>query len=113
MIQLKEALRLMEQLDEHGKPCRFDLVVWEFSEKRGTGGEEITYKNVSLNDVKPSAESKVKAEFRRRKPIYDEGKPKNPHHFENQTRNIRLANYQVRKIHIRFIKSFNQFQIIY
>lgn len=104
----------MEQTDKKGYPTRFDLVVWSFSETRGLGGEELTYTNVCLNDVKSKAESKVKEAFRREKPvIITDSSPKNPNHWDNKTRNIRLQNGQIRKIHIHFIKSFNQAQILY
>ena len=38
---------------------------------------------------------------------------KNPHHFQNKTRNIRLPNGERRKIHIRFIIEFNGQKVIY
>ncbi len=104
----------MEQTDKKGYPARFDLVVWSFSETRGLGGEELCYTNVCLNDVKSKAEPKVQAAFRREKPvIITDASAKNPNHWDNKTRNIRLQNGQIRKIHIRFIKSFNQAQILY
>lgn len=104
----------MEQTDAKGYPVRFSLVVWSYSETRGIGGEELHYSNVCLNDVKSKAEPTIKEEFRRHKPvIVTDATPKNPNHWDNGTRNIRLENGQIRKIHIRFIKSFNQMQIIY
>lgn len=104
----------MEQTDAKGYPVRFDLVCWAYSEVRGTGGEELHYTNVCLNDVKSKAEPTLKEEFRRQKPvIVTNSSPKNPNHWDNQTRNIRLANGQIRKIHIKFIKSFNNLQIVY
>ena len=113
-IQLKDALNQMQQLDAKGYPCRFNLVVWNFSETRETGGDEVIYKDICLNDVHAKIESKVKAQFQRQKPVVASPlTPKNPHHFENSTRNVRLPNNQIRKIHIRFIKSFNGKQILY
>lgn len=32
---------------------------------------------------------------------------KNPHHYENSTRNIVLQNGELRKVHIRLIRRFN------
>lgn len=113
-IQLSDALREMEKLDEKGYPTRFSITCWTYSESRATGGEEVTYKNVCLNDVRADVPSNIKEEYRRDKPIsVAASSPRNPHHWENKTRNLRLENNQIRKIHIRFIKSFNGKQIIY
>jgi hypothetical protein len=113
-IQLSDALSEMEKLDDKGFPVRFSIVCWTYSESRGTGGEEVSYKNVCLNDVRADVPNPVKEEFRREKPIsVAKSSPRNPHHFANKTRNLRLENNQIRKIHIRFIKSFNGKQIIY
>ena len=97
-----------------GKPPRFDIVIWTFDHKRRTGGEEISFKNVCLNDIKPDKKYELVAKENLREST--EAKQvliKNPNHRANKTRNLRLPNGQVRKFHIRFIKSFNGQQIIY
>jgi hypothetical protein len=38
---------------------------------------------------------------------------KNPNHWVNATRNIRLPNGQKRKVHIRLIIEFNHQKVVY
>ena len=37
---------------------------------------------------------------------------RNPKHFENSTRNIKLPNGSIRKIHIRLVRVFNNKKVI-
>ena len=110
-IQLKDALAIMESTVE-GRPMQFDLTVISFDDKRKTGGELMEFKKVSLNDVKFDYKQTVPEQFRREQPVRI-SLSKNPKHRENKTKNLRLANGQIRKIHIRFITQFNSMQVIY
>ncbi len=95
-----------------GMPCRFSVTAISYDEQRGTGGEILEYKNVCLNDAKINFKHVVPVEYRREQPIRIT-QNRNPHHRENKTKNVRLANGQIRKIHLRFITHFNGVNVIY
>lgn len=96
-----------------GMPLRFDLRCISYDDKRGIGGEELEFKNVTLTDVKLAPKvGNVPDEFKRQQPAMI-SLNRNPQHRENKTKNLRLANGQIRKIHIRFITHFNGQKILY
>jgi hypothetical protein len=110
-ILLRDALKEMETAVD-GMPCRFSVTAISYDEQRGTGGEILEYKNVCLNDAKINFKHVVPVEYRREQPIRIT-QNRNPHHRENKTKNVRLANGQIRKIHLRFITHFNGVNVIY
>lgn len=96
----------------NGKPCRFSLRVISYDESRGTGGEILDFNDVCLNDAKITIKHTVPLEHRRlAEPKVTQSR--NPNHKENKTKNLRLANGQIRKIHIRFITHFNNINVVY
>ena len=96
-----------------GMPRKFDLTCISFDAQRGTGGEVLNFKNVTLTDVKLAPRvGSVPDEFKREQPVMV-SLNRNPHHRENKTKNLRLANGQIRKVHIRFITHYNGFKILY
>jgi hypothetical protein len=112
MIQLKDALKEMETPDATGMPRLFDMKVISWDYQRGKGGELMEFNQVSLTDVKHSLIRPKLNEYKR------ENVPtvtihKNPNHKDNKTKNLRLRNGQIRKIHIRFITEYNGKQIMY
>ena len=109
-ILLRDALAKMETVSD-GIPARFDLVVRTFSVERNTGGELLEFKNVRMSGFKKEVQSKIAPEFLRAQLPFDNVKI-NPHHRENKTKNILLANGQTRKIRIRFILFYNNLQVI-
>lgn len=109
-ILLRDALAKMEAVTD-GIPARFDLIVRTFSEERNTGGELLELNNVRMSGFAKQQQSKIAPEFLREQPKFDNVK-RNPHHRENKTKNILLANGQTRKIRIRFIMFYNQMQVI-
>lgn len=109
-IQLRDALSKMETVSD-GIPARFDLVVCTYSEDRGTGGELLELNNVRMSGFAKQQQSKIAPEFLRVQPKFENEK-RNPHHRENKTKNILLANGQTRKIRIRFILFYNNLQVI-
>jgi hypothetical protein len=110
-ILLRDALKEMETAVD-GMPCRFSVTAISYDEQRGTGGEILEYKDVCLNDAKIQFKHAVPVEHRREQPIRVT-EVRNPHHRENKTKNLRLANGQIRKIHLRFITHFNGVNVIY
>lgn len=105
-IRLSEALEQMDQLDEFGKPARFQIKFVTANRNLGTGGEIIEIKNgrkcVGTRKGKVVFDMR-KADARTTPPPI----PKDPHHWANSTRNILLPNGQIRKVHIRLIIEFN------
>ena len=109
-IQLSAALDLMDQLDEDGKPMKFQVKFVTADRKNKTGGEII--------DV-PSAVKCVG--FRKGKIVFDSREPslsnktnsRDPHHWSNSTRNILLPNGRMLKIHIRLIIEFNNQKVFF
>ena len=109
-ILLRDALKQMEAVND-GIPARFDLVVCTYSQERNTGGEILELNNVRLSGFAKQQQSKIAPEFLREQPQFENEK-RNPHHRENKTKNILLANGQTRKIRIRFIMFYNKMQVI-
>lgn len=110
VIYLKDVLEIMQMKDEAGMAIPFDIEVRQFSAQNSTGGKYVVYNDARLLRVKPSKKtykSKVAELF------YLEKKEKNPNHFANSTRNIELANGEIKKINIRFIIKFNGKKVCY
>jgi hypothetical protein len=90
---------------DSGQPFQFCFITYD--QKRKTGGEWIEIKSA----VKFMAKKAVAKSIEDAQPIF-KGVSKNPHHFENATRNIKLQNGSIRKIHIRLIRIFNYKKVI-
>ncbi|MFK8302703.1 hypothetical protein ACI75Y_07300 [Capnocytophaga stomatis] len=96
-IFLKEVLSQMRKLDEAKNPIPFSLGVRTFNKQNGYGGKLVVYPNAVLMQ-----QPKNKKDFER-----------DPHHWENRTRNIKLQNGEIKKINILFITHFNGKEVIY
>jgi hypothetical protein len=110
-IQLRDALTLMETPVD-GLARKFSLNVITYDDQRGTGGELLSFTECTLLGVKTEYTNTIPEEYRREQPALAL-MSKDPHHRVHKTRNIRLKNGQVRKIHIRFITHFDGKQILY
>ncbi|MDN3595319.1 hypothetical protein [Zunongwangia endophytica] len=112
-IYLNQVLEIMRKPDSDGKAVKFDIAVRTFNRNSKSGGTLNSYENAkqvmkeagmdknsiyALQHFKKSKIPKIR---------------KNPQHFSNKTRNIRLENGEVKKIHIRYIISFNGKKVIY
>lgn len=94
----------MKKLTPEKEPIPFDLVVWAFNRKNKFAGREIIYTDAELmQQANPNKISK----------IFKLQESKDPNHFLNRTRNIKLPNGEVKTIHIIFIKSFNGKTVVY
>lgn len=113
MIQLKDALKEMETPDATGMPRLFDLKVISWDFQRGKGGELLEFNQVSLTDVKFSVFGEAKININAREKPTTVTIYKDPNHKENKTKNVRLRNGQIRKVHIRFMTEYNGKQIMY
>jgi hypothetical protein len=91
---------------DSGQPFALSFVSCD--KKRKKAGEWIEIKSaVKFMALDKKKQSSIEAA----QPIF-QGVSKNPHHFENATRNIKLQNGELRKIHIRLIRIFNNKKVI-
>jgi hypothetical protein len=95
---------MIEYMDS-GQP--FSLSFVSYDKKRKSGGEWVEIKSAVKFMAKNSSGQSIESA----QPTF-KGVIKNPHHFENATRNIKLQNGQLRKIHIRLIRVFNNKKVI-
>ncbi len=94
-ITLKQVL---DRLDA-GETCT--LGVRSCDLKKNDGGEFIVFENCRkhMHLTREEFKNKIKQSHQK---VY-----KNPNHYENSTRNIMLESGEIRKIHIRLIRRFN------
>lgn len=95
---------MIEYMDS-GQP--FSLSFVTFDKKRDKGGEWINIQSAVKHMAKAAAQKAITAA----QPTFNVVS-KNPHHFENATRNIKLKNGSIRKIHIRLVRIFNNKKVI-
>ena len=110
-IRLWEALETMDSLDASGKPVRFQLKFVTANRTTGEGGDIIELKDATKCSVRTRDGREI---FPQRSFSSAAERPgKNPNHYANATRNIRLPNGQKRKLHIRLIIEFNHQKVVY
>jgi len=105
-IFLKEVLKIIHSKDTEGNPVRFDLELREFSRQNKTGGKYKAYNEACLL----SAAKKGKTGNKR---YFEEKEKRNQNHWENRTRNIELANGDIKRINILYIIKFNGKKVMY
>lgn len=86
----------MKELDRNKKPIPFNLVIREFNKQNKTAGKLKIYKGCELMQ-----------KGRYRKYVKD------PNHWENRTRNIKLPSGDIKKIHTLFIIEFNSKKVVF
>lgn len=112
-VYLKEVLEQMRKLDTNGRAVRFDISVRTFNRQTKKGGKLKVYNNVKLvmNEKGVDRDSIYALQnFKNGTAVRDR---KNPRHFQNKTRNIRLESGEVKKIHINYIIEFNGKKVVY
>lgn len=108
MILMKDALALMEARDASDKLVTFDCEFCTYSTKRSEGGKIVKLTGARLSfDKKPF---KGKASVIKSERTFSAHQP---NHFVNKTRNLRLPNGEIRKLHIRMLLTFNGKQVVY
>ena len=85
-------------------PAKILFLFRSFNLQNKTGGKLISYEDAVL--LRPPAK---KGAVR----LADETPFKNPNHWENRTRNIKLKNGEIKKIHIIFIEEFNGKKVVF
>lgn len=93
----------LSEVLEKMKEDNFNLEMRTFNKYNKTGGKTVIYRNVEL--LRPP---KKKGLVR----LSDPTPFKNPNHFGNRTRNIKLEDGTIKTIHIIFIIRFNGIKII-
>ena len=96
-VFLKDVLAEMRKLDERKKSIPFTITVRTYNRQNRFGGKLCTYHGATLMQ-----QPRNKKNFE-----------KNPNHWENKTRNIKLHNGTIKKICILFIVAFNGKEVIY
>lgn len=112
MLYLKDVLEIMRTPNAEGRAVPFDISVRTFNRFSKEGGKLNIYKNARLvmKEKGLDPNSIYALQHFKKKP---EASRKNPQHFTNKTRNLRLENGDKRKIHINYIISFNGKKVIY
>lgn len=111
IVFLKNVLEQMELKTPEGYAVPFDIEVREFSFQNKTGGKYRVYNDARLLISKPKTKTIKKNLLNN---LFSKNKLwRNPNHFKNQTRNIELANGEIKKINIRFIIKFNGKNVVY
>lgn len=103
-IFLRDVLAQMKGLDEQKNPVAFSISVRTFNLQNKTGGNMKYYQNVVL--LNPPQRKGVKR-------LAMDTPFKNPNHWQNRTRNIKLQDGSIKKISILFIDEFNGQKVIY
>lgn len=111
MISLREVLTEIDKKDTKGNAVPFSCLVYTLNRNSKKGGRLIAYKNAKLLKGKSSKKPTLTS-----LEISASTLPKskrNPNHFKNATRNIELPNGDIKKIHIRYIDTFNGKKMVY
>jgi len=88
----------LSEVLERMKEAPFTLEMRTFNKYNKSGGKTIIYEDCEL--LRPPKKKGVKR-------LADPTPFKNPNHFENRTRNIKLPTGEIKTIHIIFIIRFN------
>lgn len=116
VVLLKDALQMMEAKNpETGEYLPFDFGYCTYSRQRDEGGKLIDYKGVKLtsNIVDEQAKKEAAPIDPNLRDGIVEVKNTNPFHRKNKTRNIQLANGEIRKLNFLFITSLNNQPVVY
>lgn len=99
---LSEVLAEMKKLDEKKNPIPFTIDVRTLNRYNKSGGRYVTHPSAEL--LQPPPRKGVKR-------LADPTEFKNPNHFKNRTRNIKV-NGEIIKINILFIIRFNGYSVL-
>lgn len=112
VIYLKDAVSIMNRVDVNGEGIPFDCEVRTFNRYKKTGGALKAYKGASLLPLSSGVDKKERfASLHTLAHVPPAAK--NPNHFDNRTRNIKLHNGLTRKINLNFLIAVNGQQVAY
>jgi hypothetical protein len=113
-IYLNEVLKIMRTPNEEGRAVRFDISYRTLNRNSKTGGKLKVRKNAKLMMKEEGLDPNSTYALRHFMPKEKvETFKKSPQHYQNKTRNIRLENGNIRKLHINHIITFNDKKVIY
>ena len=110
-ISLQEVLRQMKLKDQNGNALPFNITCYTLNRNTKKGGDLKTYMNARLLIAKKQSGISMVA-LTKSVSILPKTR-RNPNHFANATRNIELPNGDFKKIHIRYIDTFNGKKMVY
>lgn len=96
-IEFKEMISFMDS------GAWFSIEFVTYDKKKETGGEWIVIDAAVKHGRETDAEREKMQHYQ---PVSSNVK-RNPNHYQNSTRNIRLRNGGIRKVHLRLIRVFN------
>ena len=103
-ISFSNCLAIINAKDVKGNPIPFSLKVYSLNRNSKKGGVLKVYENAKLLNSKKFERNLENLTKQATAEVKD---TKNPNHFKNRTRNIELANGDIKKIHVRLIDSIN------
>ena len=110
-ISLKQALQIIETKDQDGFPVPFDISFRTLNKNSKSGGALRTLQQATILTSLPKQQLTDKQKTDN---LLIANKPrKKPSHFLNRTRNIKKANGEIDKVHIRLITSIKHQNVEY
>ena len=103
MISRRQALFEMRRKDEKGKLVPFSVWLVLCNRIKNTGGQLVTYKDLTL----PKSEAFAISKTDRTNP-----RTKSPDHMRNGTINFLFPSGEFRKVHVGLITRFNGMKVI-
>ena len=112
-IFLKDVLSTMRTLDSDGKAVNFSISFRTFNSNSKTGGKLKVYEKAK-QVIKEENKNVITTNSLRYKPNKKSKVRRNPNHWDNKTRNIKvLPQGDIRKVHINNIITFNNKTVVY
>lgn len=108
---LREVLAEMRSLDKEGKAIPFSIAFRTYNRFSKKGGILKRYPVAKL--VMQEEYKKEDSILSLRRAPRKQVARKNPNHFDNKTRNIKLPTGQIKKININYIVEFNGKKVVY
>jgi len=113
-IYINEVLEIMRTPNLEGRAIPFHITYRTFNRNSKTGGKWKSHKNAKLvmkeKGIDPhSVQALLHFKPSEKKKLIR----KNPNHYEHKTRNIRLENGEMTKIHYKYIETFNGKNVLY
>ena len=111
-ILMRDVLKIMRTPNEEGRAIPFDISWRTLNRNSKTGGAFRSAQNAKLvmkeKGIDPNSVYALQ-HFKKKEKV----NKKNPNHFSNKTRNIRLESGEIKKIHILHIIEFNGQKVTY
>jgi len=97
-------ITLKEVLNIHASGELFDISFVTANKSTGGGGQWRHYQNCTCPQIIRATPAKATAEPTQKEVAH---MVKNPNHFENSTRNVKLPDGSIKTVHLRLIRQLN------